>query len=353
MSNIKEEREESLRLLAMLKPYFAVSARRFYLDLILTGLVAWGSLILFSRAEGLMASLFWLVLSYLGFFRGQAFIHEVIHFQKKLPLLPWLYNGLFGFPNRAPSYIHEPHQFHHLPKTFGTEKDPEYLVMKGRGRVYFLLPFLQAPLSPFLLMLRFGVFPPLLWALPRSFQETVFARASTIVVNPAYRRPLGSEAELRKARQQDLLCSLTFGASLGLVGVGLLSLKFLGGWLAVIVVATLVNIYRARVAHRYDNEESNPLSPLQALRDSVTVEGSLLSELWAPLGLRYHSLHHLAPQIPYYNLGRAHRHLKSVLPPEHPYRQQSLPSFVAGIRQYRRILLSPTKKGVDAPHFGA
>ena len=42
-------------------------------------------------------------------------------------------------------------------------------------------------------------------------------------------------------------------------------------------------------------------------------------ELWAPVGLRYHALHHWIPSLPYHNLGRAHRLLLSTLTPDAPY----------------------------------
>jgi fatty acid desaturase len=44
--------------------------------------------------------------------------------------------------------------------------------------------------------------------------------------------------------------------------------------------------------------------------DSVNVPPpGTLPALWAPVGLRYHALHHLLPGVPYHNLGEAHRRL--------------------------------------------
>ena len=40
-----------------------------------------------------------------------------------------------------------------------------------------------------------------------------------------------------------------------------------------------------------------------------------LSVLWAPVGLRYHALHHLMPSMPYHSLGEAHRRLRLHLEP--------------------------------------
>ncbi len=38
------------------------------------------------------------------------------------------------------------------------------------------------------------------------------------------------------------------------------------------------------------------------------------TELWGPVGTRYHATHHLFPSIPYHNLGKAHRALMNGLP---------------------------------------
>ena len=48
--------------------------------------------------------------------------------------------------------------------------------------------------------------------------------------------------------------------------------------------------------------------------DSVNVPPpEFLSPLWAPVGLRYHALHHLLPSLPYHSLGEAHRRLSRQL----------------------------------------
>lgn len=335
--------DTSLRaLVAELAPYAKVSRAHFYGDLSVTALLAWGSLLALSLRPWDIWSPLLLLVSYLAFYRGNAFIHEVVHFGKKVKGIGALYNLAFGFPDRIPYYIHEPHKYHHLPNTFGTAKDPEYLYLKGKGAAYFLRPLYAAPLAPLLLLVRFGLLPLVSWAFPKSWRMAIYQKLSTIVVNPAYVRPEGRPADIRRAAVQDLGCAAYVVAFAALWWAGILNGAFFAWWYLIAVVATAVNMYRARVAHLYDGD-GRVLTDLEALRDSTTIEGSLWSELWAPLGLKYHALHHLAPQIPYHGLGPAHRHLRSRLSPRHPYSRTMLPSLRSGLRQYRGIL-----RGVDA-----
>ena len=49
-------------------------------------------------------------------------------------------------------------------------------------------------------------------------------------------------------------------------------------------------------AHRYCGS-GEPMSSAEQVRDSNDFPG-VLAELWAPVGLRYHAMHHLFPQLP-------------------------------------------------------
>ncbi len=338
MSTAAQEREETLRLQVLLKPFQKLSPATFFADLIGTAVLAWGALAMLAVTPLGPMTAFWFLLAYIGFFRGHAFIHEVVHFRKKITGLGPLYNVLFGFANRAPYYIHDPHQFHHLPTTFGTAKDPEYLVLAGKGTFYFFLPILSAPFLPLILLVRFGILPLFSWAFPRAWRVHLYHHLSTLVVNPAYVRDLRSDEDLAVALRQDTACALYLVAWVALGVTGVLPIAFFVWMYVVIVATTLVNIYRARVAHRYDNHSGERLSPFAALRDSTCVEGSVLDILWAPIGLKYHSMHHIAPSIPYHNLARAHAFLKAQLQEDHPYRQTVLPNLTRGLGQFWRVV---------------
>ena len=100
---------------------------------------------------------------------------------------------------------------------------------------------------------------------------------------------------------------------------------FAFGWkpllvaLAVASVVALLNQLRTLVAHLWENE-GEPMTVTAQFLDSVNVPppGSI-AELWAPVGLRYHALHHLMPSMPYHSLPEAHRRLVAALETDSSY----------------------------------
>jgi len=58
-----------------------------------------------------------------------------------------------------------------------------------------------------------------------------------------------------------------------------------------------------------------------------------------PVGLRYHSVHHMFPRLPYHALGEAHRRLAAALPADHLYHKTLVPHFSGALAN---VLRAPT-----------
>ena len=97
-----------------------------------------------------------------------------------------------------------------------------------------------------------------------------------------------------------------------------------------------LNGLRTLAAHRY-REPGGRLTITEQLLDSVNHTGRpVLTELWAPVGLRFHALHHLFPGIPYHNLPAAHARIMRLLPPGSPYHRTEGRGLIATLRDLWR-----------------
>jgi fatty acid desaturase len=108
---------------------------------------------------------------------------------------------------------------------------------------------------------------------------------------------------------------------IGLTAAGVIPLRALVIAGVIFGLMTFLNQLRTAVAHAWEND-GEQMAPLDQFLDTVNVPPpAMLPFLWAPVGLRYHALHHLMPRLPYHNLGTAHRRLVAALPADHDYRK--------------------------------
>lgn len=252
------------------------------------------------------------IASALAFYRALLFIHELTHIHRDaLPGFRFGWNLLVGVPMMMPSLMYENvHTLHHARTRYGTVEDPEYLplaLMKPWSLPMFILISLLLPIG---LLIRSALLVPLGVIVP-PLRRLVWERASALSINPAFRRRPAEGEFARQVFWQELGASVW---ALFLVGYAVMQdWRPLAIGLVIISVTAVLNQIRTLVAHLWQNE-GEPMTVTAQFLDSVNVPPpGLLAELWAPVGLRYHALHHLLPSLPYHALPEAHRRLHSQL----------------------------------------
>jgi len=259
-------------------------------------------------------------LAVLTLYRAGSFIHELTHI--KHSTVPWFrlgWNALVGVPMLVPSFMYEGvHTLHHARTRYGTAEDPEYLplaLMKPWTLPLFVVASLLAPIA---VLFRFGVLTPLSLLSPK-LRELVVQRYSGLQINPGFRRR-APEGELKQQWfWQEAACSIWAISLVTMVATGIIPLRMFLIGVGVASSVMLLNQIRTLVAHLWENEGEAMTVTAQYL-DSVNVPPpTLLPALWAPVGLRYHGLHHLLPSLPYHSLGEAHRRLSTAVGPDSLY----------------------------------
>ena len=248
------------------------------------------------------------VVAALALYRALLFIHELTHIHRDaLPGFRFGWNLVVGIPLLTPSFMYEGvHTLHHARTRYGTVDDPEYLplaLMKPWSLPLFLVTSLLLPIA---LLVRSGLLVPLGVVIP-PVRRFVWQRLSSLSINPAFRRRPAEGAFARMVFWQEV------GSSVW--ALTLLGSSFAWGWrplliaLAVVSFAAVLNQLRTLVAHLWENEGETMTVTAQYL-DTVNVPPpGPIPALWAPVGLRYHALHHLLPSMPYHSLAEAHRRL--------------------------------------------
>jgi len=266
------------------------------------------------------------VVSSLLYYRAVLFIHELVHIRAgEFTAFRIVWNLFCGIPFLVPSFMYYTHLDHHRRKHYGTDADGEYLPLASQSIWHILFYFSQVLIAPSFGVLRFGVLTPLTWISPK-LRDLIHRRASSMVMDPAYIRPLPTPRVLRIIRLQEVLCFLWIAfiafrmtASFGVLSSGPLPLTFLlQVYLTGLFIIT-INAVRTVGAHRWTSD-GKEMNFVEQMLDSVNYPNHpLTGALWAPVGLRFHALHHIFPTMPYHALAKAHARLSANLPADSPY----------------------------------
>src|SRR5437764_1498317 len=285
-------------------------ARIYWADMLGSALLGYAALFAAMFARSAPLALTAGLVAILALYRAGSFIHELTHIKKgAVKGFRFTWNLLVGVPLLVPSFMYEGvHNQHHAKRYYGTVEDPEYLPLALMHPWTLPLFLIVAALAPIGMLIRFGILAPLSLLSPK-LRSVVVGRYSGLQINPRFVRPRPEGEFARDWAWQEAACSLWAIALIVMVAAGVIPLRDFLIFLAISAGVMFLNQVRTLVAHLWENG-GEPMSVTAQFLDSVNVPPpATLPALWAPVGLRYHALHHLLPGVPYHNLGEAHRRL--------------------------------------------
>jgi fatty acid desaturase len=311
---------------------FEVRRPLYWFDLLASAAIGWAAF----AASGWLGrphlALAALAVATLALYRAVLFIHELAHLRTgAVPGFPLAWNLVAGLPLLTPSILYVgTHTDHHRRSTYGTARDPEYESIAHWSPLRIVASTLLMPLLPALIALRWAVLAPLGWLLP-PLRRRLIRHLSALVINASYDRPLPRGRRARRFWIEEAAATASCWLAIALVAGGVVEPHWLGRWYAVATGILVLNHLRTLAAHRYEHT-GEPMDVTAQLLDTVNVEGiPVVTALLAPVGLRYHGLHHLLPSLPYHSLGAVHRALRTELPADSPYRRTEAGGLVAAL----------------------
>ena len=263
-------------------------------------------------------------------FRASSFVHEIVHQRdERLNSFRIVWDLVCGIPTLFPSFTYMHHLDHHRCDSYGTKKDGEYLPFGVNPfrmiGYYFLLTFAW----PLMVVFRFFFLTPISFLYP-PFRPWLLERFSSFgIVNFQHRLTITPSTPLLYWAFLDIACFLRTVGPVTLIATGVMPWTRLPLLYSIAASILLLNFIRVLCLHDFLNEDEQ-LSYSGQLRDSLTLpHHGVVAELFVPLGLRYHAMHHLFPHLPYHALPTAHRRLMRALPAESDYHRTVRPGMAA------------------------
>jgi fatty acid desaturase len=315
----------------LIQDLFKPRPGRYWSELAISGGAAWTAILLtifsssfwVAAAAGLFAAILW--------YRIAAMIHELTHQRRaELPGFNVAWNLAIGIPWLLPSVLYEGvHNNHHKKTTYGTRNDPEYLPLAGRPGA--ILRFLAFSIVIFpALLLRFLIGAPLSWLAP-PLRRLLIRSASSYSINLGFQRAM-EPAERRRLFRWECAVLVAWWPPVVLTVLGELSWKWLAVWYFIYTLVLLVNRLRMLTAHHFALDGA-PVNHLVQFADSVDRPAGWWMELWAPLGMRFHALHHLFPLLPFHSLRPAYERLTRTLPRDSFYHGSRGSGLLSSLRE--------------------
>lgn len=298
---------------ALVRDLHRVRPSIYWTDLLASATVGWAAfavgVILPPLSVGMLAAA---AVATMALYRSLCFMHEISHQNRRtLPHFETAWNFLVGYPLLMPSFVYVGvHQDHHKISTYGTSGDPEYLPF-ARSSGMTTAFALESFLIPVFLLIRFLLLAPL-GLLSERLRSWLLVHSSSFTINIRYRRDVTANL-VRTVKRDSAFIFLIWGLAVGLAVSNLLPWRAFAVWFVVVSVASFINTLRTLGAHAYESS-GEPVDRVGQLIDSIDTPGRFWTELWAPVGLRYHALHHYFPGIPYHCLPEAYRRLAGSLP---------------------------------------
>lgn len=308
----------------------------YWADFLVSVGIAWTGLFLCINAEPWsLTQVASFLVTGLALYRSSVFTHELSHLApSQFRVFRFVWNVLFGVPFLMPTFLYTDHRVHHINQVYGTDGDAEYYRYPQKHVTVLPLGMLVMFILPLLPVIRFGILGPISLLHPK-IRKWVWEKASSLgTISEGYTREAPDADERRAAMWQEPACFAVIATLVVLLATGVMS------WTSLLIVyllyayASVVNNLRVYAAHRYVGS-GEPMTFLEQMLDSTTIP-TLPGVIWAPLGMRFHALHHLFPAMPYHNMGAAHKRLMAQLPPDSPYHQTIVPSLATGVANLMR-----------------